>query len=321
MTEVTIGQTETGDDDIQATHGGFVDSVWPACKSYPLTAVLTALCLLVLGLYLLAHFPKSYVAVAIITPPAELDRLNPAASATGGGLAALSSLTGGPQTAGQTRYEAFVTLLTSRRIAEAMIAKHDILPRLYHSAYDPVTAGWKKPKGVVFSLHEKFLAAMGYPGWSPPGADTLAEYLKGHLTVAQSTRSSQRTLTMRSRTPDLAVDLLRWAVAESDAAVRSDERSRAQAQLDFIRQSMEANITVIEDRTVLSELLLSTQRSILMASTGATFSEDIIQAPESSDKPNSPPLGAGIGLIVLVSLAGGIGAAILRYRGRQLRRP
>ena len=110
-----------------------------AVLAYPLTAIGVTLLLLVLGLFGFAHFPKVYTAAAIITPPAELDRLNIQSGLSGAGAgSALSSLAalGGPQSAAQTRYETFVTLLSSRRIADAMIRDHDALRQLYPNRWD-----------------------------------------------------------------------------------------------------------------------------------------------------------------------------------------
>ncbi len=314
---------ETRVEEVTRVAPGIPVLLWRAGTAFPLTGFLTTVLVFVLGVVLLAYFPKSYTARAIVTPPAELDRLNLQSGLSGSGSSlsmagGLGGLLGGGavQSASQVRYETFVTLLTSRRIAQQLIRKHDVLKLIYPKLWDPANNSWKKPHGLIFHWRERLAVALGYPGWIPPDATTLATYLAGHIQVSQSLKTSQRTFALTARDPDLAVELLTWTMAEADAAVRADALERARAQLDYVEGELGKSITNSEDRVVLSEILMGTQRSMVLASTGSTFSNQIIQDPEASDSPSSPKLVPTLFGILILSVIAGFGAAVLRYRSR-----
>lgn len=302
---------------VRAEDGSFIvvlRNTAAAVGKYPLTFLGVWCVNLILGGLLLSAFPKSYTASAIICPPAELGRFSAQSALGGAGLGALSSLAGVPQTAEQSRYEAFSTLLTSRRVAEVLIAKHDVLPQLLKKSYDFDKKAWKRPKGFIADLHQKFLTFMGFPPWSPPDSTTLEKYLFAHIAIGQSARSQQKTVTMRGRDPVLVRDLLRWDIEEADNIVRADSQMRSIAQLNLLRREMSETITNAEDRSVLTELLLSTERSVLLASTNASFAVEVVQPPELNKQPTSPPLAPAMALIFVFGGAIAAWCAVLRVR-------
>lgn len=286
--------------------------------AYPLQTIIVTVFAFVLFLFILASFPKTYSAAALITPPSELDRLNVQSGLSGGmasgssALAGLAGLGGGPQSATQTRYETFVTLLTSRRIAAAMIRDHDALHVLYAKQWDKDAGRWKQPTGLLSRARSRFSELMGFPGWTPPDANSLAKYMDAHLKVTQSLKTTQRTLTLTSKSPELASELLTWAMEESDEAVRTDALARANEQLRYLNAQISQNIANSENRTILSEILMGTERSVFLASTGSTFAEQIIQPAETSKTPSSPKLIPSVALCLVAAFAVAVAAAVYR---------
>ncbi len=293
--------------------GRIIDST----RAYPLTVLVISLLLFALFLAALSMFPKSYTSAALITPPSELDRLNVQSGLSGSigsasSLAGLAGLGGGTQSATQTRYETFVTLLTSRRVAAAMIKDHDALRILYAKSWDADRHEWKRPNGPLSRFRQWVATSLGFPGWTPPDASRLAKYMESHLKVSQSLKTTQRTLSLTARSPELANDLLTWAMQESDAAVRIDALARANEQLRYLNDQMSTSMSTAENRAILSEIMMGTERSVFLASTGSTFAEQVIQPPETSNTPSSPSLVPSLVIGLLASIIGGLGGAALR---------
>lgn len=286
-------------------------------RTYPLTVLVAAIVAFSLFVVVLAHYPKSYTSTALITPPSELDRLNvqsglSSSIGSGSSLAGLAGFAGGPQSASQTRYETFVTLLTSRRVAGAMIRDHDALRILYAKSWDAKMGTWKKPSGTLPAIRQWISSSLGFPGWSPPDASVLAKYMEGHLKVSQSLKTTQRTLLFKSKSPELANNLLSWAMEESDAAVRADALARANEQLRYLNDQLATTMSTAENRAILSEIMMGTERSVFLASTGSTFAEQVIQPPETSNNPSSPPMVPALVIGMLTSIGVGLLCAVFR---------
>lgn len=314
------GEPTVEAEDTSAVPAGILISALRACLAFPVTLVVATSLLFIVGIVGFSKLPKSYAAGAIITPPAELDRLNIQSGLSGitGGSSALGGLAalGGPQSATMSRYETFVTLMTSRRIASVMIKEHNVLPLLYPKLWDSTRNTWKRPSGPIAEAIQWVKTSLGYPSWTPPDAASVAKYMKSHLQVTQSLKNTQRTLTFTAKSPYLAQNMLIWAIAASDAAVRADAIDRAKAQLSYVNAELAKNITNAEDRAVLSEIAMGTERSMVLASTGSTFAEQIVQPPESSELPSFPPLIPGILATMAISLVGGVAVALFRYSRR-----
>jgi len=298
------------DSDLNGTNGfsAFfnVQTILSALKQFRRIALYVWLAVIFLSLILLNLVQPVYTATTVISPPIDLDQSASGTSSLGGARGLLGI---GPNM-DQPKMEKLINLMTSRRLAEQLITKTDILPNLFPADYDPATKSWVEPKSFLFSIKKSIKGLLRLSQWQPPNAFSLANFLSKHIDISQSPRSTLKTISFSAKSPELASTILQNVVTEADAIVREDAKERALAATSYINRALQESVTNTEERQSLTALLLSTNRSLLLASTTRTFSMEVIDPPSASPTPISPNTQHWLIVSILLATIAAIGAAM-----------
>jgi uncharacterized protein involved in exopolysaccharide biosynthesis len=272
-----------------------------------------ALALAVVYLHLTTH---KYTAELKVAPT-----LSSANSITSrlGGLGALASLAGLNEFLGDDSqpFQLYLEGLHSQEAADALAKNQLIMRTIFRKEWDSDRGTWRAPP---FAQLKRFVKrSFGLPAsqWSPPDAARLREYLRKHVEITQSLKTSVVTVTLDYSDPDFAVTFLTALDKAVDETLRESKLERSKAFIAYLTAQLE-KVTVVEHRQALSVLLGEEERSRMLASSGAPIAAETFGRPAASLYPTKPRV-----ILVLVgSILGGImlGCLVVILRDLWLRR-
>lgn len=229
------------------------------------------------------------------------------------GLASLAgiNLMGEPT----SQFSLAIEALTSRDIAEMIVADDDLMRRIFPEQWDEAAARWRQPADALRGVKElaKTVLAVPIRPWERSGAADVQEFVSRRLTVTEDRQGGFTTLSFRHEDPELARDLL-WALYKSaDAHLKGRMVTRTEAYIAYLSRKLQ-EVTIAEHRSALAEALADQERMLMMASSGQPFSADPLGVVAVTERPTSPKLL----LVIAIGLAGGlaIGIALILWRNR-----
>ena len=270
---------------------------------------------IVIAVALMWVLPPKYAAEMIVSPSVNLAGRQGDSGASGGsGLLSLISSRTADEIA--SPFAQFQELLRSPEVAKRLDDKHSLLQIIYSDSWDTEKKTWKQPTGFLPSAKKTIKDLLNIPPAPPPNYQTLAEQLTKIVTITQKQRTSIWTVSVAYKDPVLAHDLLIWMHDEADAIVRQMATQRAQANVDYIVSTL-PTVTVNEQRTALTALLLQQEFNMMMLHSNNSYSAEILEAPEIPMTRSSPNAALVLALCMLV--AGGFGAIWAYFVGRRRR--
>jgi hypothetical protein len=233
-----------------------------------------------------------------------------------GGLAAIAGVSIGQGNSGATPFELYVDILTSRAIAERLAGDRDVMRIAFASDWDQRTGAWREPSGAMHAIIQTAKTALGYPmqSWQPPAAADLQRYLERNIIVRRpGTRDPPiTTISIEHRDPAFARHLLSQLNITADSLIRREALERATKYSAYLTKRLPL-ATIAEVRTYLAGALADQEKSIMIASSGASYAALVVQPAAASLRPTTPnyPLIAVLGLLAGLLAGGGIAL----YRG------
>jgi uncharacterized protein involved in exopolysaccharide biosynthesis len=185
-----------------------------------------------------------------------------------GGLAALAGVDLG---GGRSATEESLAVLRSREFTEAFIRDRDLLPVLFHTAWDEDAKQWRDPE-------------------DPP---TMAEgYKYFHQTVrgvSQDTRTGLVTLRIDWRDPQVSADWANELVGRLNAEMRRRAIERTNASVEYLEKELE-NTVLVDTRTAISRLMETQINQRMLANVTAEYAFRVVDRalPPDEDDPVRP---------------------------------
>jgi len=199
--------------------------------------------------------------------------------------------------------ERYVEMLASVALAERLEAGHGLLRQIFADQWDPVRERWRPPPGLSQRIRRAVLTFFGFPGWTPPDAAALAQYLRDSITVVRPPGAAVRRLEMQHRDGAFAADLLTRVHEAADTLLREQARERVRRQIDEVERAR-AEAVRSERRDALEALLADQYRAEALLGAEVPFAAEILRPAAAGAAPVSPGpfLVLGLGLVVGVIL-------------------
>lgn len=241
-----------------------------------------------------------YTATLIVTPvKSEMTQLPGNIS----GLAAIAgiNLPGG---GGANDFNLYILGLQSRQVASELAKNVEIMHRVFHSQYDPVSGQWRRPVGVIAIFSSAGKSALGIPGaeWRPPGSGELQKFLETNVKVVTDRKSNITNISVDYKDPQFAVELITDLHDETDAVLRRQALERADQAIGYLERQL-SRVQLAEHREALAAMLSEQEKARMLASSTAPYAAQPFGAAVVSSRPTSPQP-------VIVLLAGVLGGAV-----------
>lgn len=241
----------------------------------------------------------------------------------GGRLGNLASLVGITTESGSpSPFKLYLEELTSRDVASALVSRRDLMQVIFKREWDARTGSWRRPEPTPF--RDGIKALLGFPAleWRPPDAARLQDYLRKSIKIDDDPKRAVTIVRFDNADPHFAATLLAALNAAADHHLKTVALARASEFVRYLNARL-ATVVVAEHRVALTSVLSDQEKQIMLASSGAPYAADLVEAPTSSLAPTSPRA-----VIVLVAsllfglVTGVIGAmvaiSVARYRRNRL---
>jgi len=250
-------------------------------------------------IYLAFYATPAYKANAVIGPAES--------HGTGGNsvLAAYTGLDFGDNGSPLTKFQ---EVMFSVRAAQELQRKYDIMQHVF-IGWDEKSGSWKPPSSPWFRFTEEMKSIIGLPGWTPPTATRLAQFLRSAVIVTpvvqtDVVRSGLYDVSFSYSNRDYAVALLRNVLQETDALVRQDELLNTANRIEYLKDQLNRTQELVL-RDTMQKLMQQEEQSRMTLQADKYYAVDVIDPPDADPAPVSPRAN----LIVMESVLGGMALA------------
>jgi uncharacterized protein involved in exopolysaccharide biosynthesis len=199
----------------------------------------------------------------------------------------------------------FLELLTSPPVAARLLARTDLVQRLFADRWDAGARRWQPASGLVGQARRLVLEAAGREDWLEPDPEIVARTLRRMVVVQTVGTNPMRRISVRNPDRALAVRLLAELVHAADDQLRAEAARRAQTGIAYIRSRLNG-VTVAEYRQALTGLLADEERLALLLEIDLPFAADPLEPADAAHVPDWPnPL-----MVLPVALAAGLGLGL-----------
>lgn len=250
--------------------------------------------LFVISVFYYMTAPRKFVAVAVIGAP----QLSVTESLNSNPAGVASQLLGvsGANSNGQGKYQQFVQMLHSVRLAQVLAEKDNILPAMYPNKWDEKNKRWKAPTKID-DFKRSVKAALQYPASSVPDTQLLVRFLDKNLDITPIAPKGGKSLlgnstayysiSLRYRSPEEARKLLALILEETDALIRNDVSRDVSTRIAYLQTEL-PNVAVTDQRTSLISLLSSQEQMQMMLKADRRYAFNMIDPPNANRFPVSP---------------------------------
>ena len=219
-----------------------------------------------LVMYLL---PDIYQASAVIAPPVQGKRENPAF----GMLATL-----GVNVGGATKVEDLESLFKSNDLTVRVFGKHNLWPSLYKDRYDPATGKIRKSwTSRLFDGKEP----------TPPGDWDAIRAARGRLKVLVNRRAETLSVSFESSSPSGSADIVKYYLDEGKNRLQEEALDRAVRNKKFIEEQIGKTVDALT-RDRLYALYSQEVEQEMMARNREQFGFRVIDSPRVPDRKSKP---------------------------------
>lgn len=205
-------------------------------------------------------------------------------------------------------FKLYMEGMFSRSIADALANRTDLMKVIFKTEWNASEQRWEEPHGIVRNIVSGLKYILGIPitPWSPPDGARLQEYIQKNVMIDQNLRNVLVTISFEHEDPDFGRRFLTALHQADDDHLRKATLVRSEAYIKYLSAKL-ATITVAEHRQALADSLSEQEKSMMMASGGASFSAEPFGGASASIRPTSPlpivVLSMGVFLGVLAGLA------------------
>jgi hypothetical protein len=307
------------------------ERVWPGVgllKYIPLYFLVFPLCFGLISLWYINETP-TYTAEAVIGPPGP----SPVASMLvngGGALGLVNRALGSGGGGGHDPYADYLQLLHSSRLSQAIMARDDIVKKMFAARWDEENSKWREP-AFLGRMSLQLRQYLGRPASIEPGIDDVTLYLAAHLRLEYAgggpslslfpTSTPFVTLTFTyDNDPQVAEEILNLILSEADRLIRDDERRTITARISYLRGRLTQQATT-DERMALIGILSNQEQLLTMIQADQRYAGTLLVPPHASVVPTWPPrLRTVAVMIVIASVALWLGLALLIHWFRHARR-
>ena len=261
-----------------------------------LVVTITAIFLAVALIYV-AVAPRKYTAVVVVAPVQEAGSgaLSGALSQFAGAANALGVTLPQPGSSGE--FGKFQELLTSTRVASAMIAARDPRSKIFRFEYDQKSGRYV---GGFFggTLDKIYRFIFRLPDSHEPDAWDVSHYLVKQVSLETETKTSLLKISFSHRDPAFAVDLVNQLVSTADGLLKTDRGSIAVRKIAYFNEKLKS-VTMAENRTALITLLMDEEKVMSVIQINAPYAARVLVPARASSDPTQPdiPLVLALGLV------------------------
>lgn len=246
--------------------------------------------------------PRQYTATAILGP---VTSATPSSSSLVGSAVAMlgSRLSGGADA--EQMFTEYSQILTSTRLSQVLIDKHDILHVVFRNQWDQQKKQWKN--GPVRKLKNWLSGVLGTYPRTGPDADDLGRYFDKHLNIEQVSpvtsssllsTSSMLRVSFEFDNPYIGEKILEEILNEADSILRSDQKRDVDARIKHIENIL-PTVTVADQRQALITVLSNQFETQTLIQSDKRYGSVLIDLPHASLTPTSPKL---IQVMILTAL-------------------
>lgn len=272
-----------------------------------------------LAIFYLHNSTYRYSASLTLTPA---DQSGSGGSKAAGGLSSLGSLVGLNLSGGQgSAFALYSEAITSSPVAEELSRDPVIMHEIFKPLWDAKTNRWAIKQPSEFRKGVKSLLGMPNRPWMPPTAADLQQYIEQNVKVDEDLKKNLVKLIYKYEDPKFAAYFLQALNTKSDAFLRARSLARSSIYVQYLDRRLR-EVQVAEYRQALSEALGAYEKTVMMASSRASFAADPFGEVQVSVGPTSPNPKMVLVLSVVMGLAFWIFyVLILKAIWRALRSP
>ena len=220
------------------------------------------------------------------------------------GLASLSMVEL-PGNNGNGDIEVFKYLLTSEEVGDVILANTELMHELFSNEFDPINNTYKMPKlsrlAIFIKKIKPFITGQDPEPYMPPNAARVATLLKNSFLQNQDRKTGLITFSSETSAPNIIVKLIDNAVNAADSLLKQRYIETMAGSLSFYQQKL-SKAKSREHREALARLIVTEEKSLMLASTGNNFTVKSITRPQISLYPTSP----NITTVLIIGLALGM---------------
>ena len=209
-----------------------------------------------------------------------------------------------------TPFSKFIELIQSEPLADRLQKKYNFLRFFYPGRWDWQANRWRQPSGMFFLVKQSLYEVLGAAPLPNPTAFDLAKLLQTRLTIDLVPKTGMRRISFSSKDPQIALWLLKAIYHEADEMLREDAQERSARQIAYLQQKLQT-VTVTEERTALSNLLVVQEQQAMLSQSGLAFSAHLVEQPYVSDRPSSPERSLVLFTALVIGALGGALLALL----------
>jgi len=264
------------------------------------------------ALLILNLVPPEYTASMAVGPTSAL---GPAAMGVAAPSPGREAATGLAERAGTgedlSDFSRWLHLITSQPAAERVLADPALAKGLLHDRWDEARGEWRLPSGPSAFVRGLLLTLAGREDWVVPDPAVVARILRDRVVVEPVGTGPIKRVRVTDRNRDFALGLLRAVADAADTRLRAEAARRLHAQIAHIRESL-TNVTAVDNRRVLTELLAERERSALMIEVDLPYAADVLEPPSAPSRPDRPdPITLIVALVAAGTAIGAFSAGFL----------
>jgi len=222
-----------------------------------------------------------------------------------GGLSSLSALAGVSIGRGDVvkPFILYVQTVKGRGVAVALARQPQMMHHIFAAQWDAAGRRWHPAPSLTGGLSTGFQRLVGVPipGWHPPGAAEVQEWLEKRLGTQEDPKNGVAVVTLSDVDPAFATRVLTTIHQVADDLLRARTLQRTSNYIAYLQATL-PTVTLVEHRQDLANILADQEKQRMIASaTGSAFAAEPLGAVTVSDRPTTPDAP----LVLLGGVAGG----------------
>lgn len=228
----------------------------------------------------LAHLlTPTYRAELVIAPPPE------ATSKLGGSFAA--SLNPFLNKQEVSRFSLFQARITSSTMAERLSQESNVMATLFPEKWDIAKSDWRRPEGFMAQTVEVFKRIIGTPGWSPPSALDIADFLQEEISFDYLADTGLLRIGFQHKDPVFAQSFLNRLYRIADDALRKETLAQKTLYVEYLFKRL-ADEPNREYRAALIQALTIEEKEVLLINSGLPYSAQLFDESRVTSLPTFP---------------------------------
>lgn len=257
-------------------------------------------------------FDDEYQSSALLAPNQSGEDLAGGLLSQFGGLASLAGINlGGGKTDPAT---IAIETIQSQVFLARFIKKHDLKVSLFATAgWDVEKRSWKIDPSAYDEKTGVWLRSVKPPRVPEPSDTEAVEEFRKKFSVKQDKKSGLVTITLVSRSPEMAKTWLDWIVEDINAYLRENDAAEARESIEYLKRQLEQT-SVAEMQKVFYQLIEQQTKAAMLAEVRQQYAFRVIDGPVVPEEKYGPKRI----VMVLVSglLAGALACLIVLVRAR-----